>query len=113
MSDKELKIDSPSLISHIQSNTDLSDKFKARFENEDDRDFFLDFCFDEIINESKLVHESEACGRDDEPFPISVNEYQGIYFVQAPEFDDRGFFLHLDDAMEVVEEYEFFFPQVD
>ena len=44
---------------------------------------------------------------------IYVNEYQGIYFVQAPEFDDQGFFLDLDDAMEVVEEYEFFFPQVD
>jgi hypothetical protein len=77
MSDKELKIDSPSLISHIQSNTDLSDKFKARFENEDDRDFFLDFCFDEIINESKLVHESEACGRMMNHFPFLLMNTRG------------------------------------
>lgn len=41
MSDKELKIDSRSLISHIQSNTDLSDKFKARFENKDDENLIL------------------------------------------------------------------------
>ena len=117
MSEKELTIDDPLLISHIEGCTDLVDKFEARgqtFTSDSDRNsHFLDFCHDEIINECQVIHESEAFGRDNDPFPITVNEYQGIFFVWALEFDDRGFFLDRESAMGVVDEYIADFPDQD
>lgn len=35
----------------------------------------------------------DAVGAYDEPFSVSVCEYQGVFFVQANEFDDIGLFL--------------------
>ena len=114
MRDKELSIDDPLLISHIEVSTDLREKFKAQghtFTSDSDRNsHFLDFCYDEIINECQVIHQSEAFGRDNEPFPITVNEYQGIFFVWALEFDRREFFIKFESAMEVVEEYIVDFP---
>ena len=117
MCDKELSIDDPLLMFHIEVSTDLGDKFKAQghtFTSDSQRNsHFLDFCYDEIINECQVIHQSEAFGRDNDPFQITVNEYQGIFFVCALEFDDRGFFLNRESAMGIVDEYIANFPDQD
>ncbi len=63
-----------------------------------------DFLVDEIHNESTTAWSSHIFDPDDEEdedrhFPIWINDYRGVYFVQALEYDPVGYFLSLNDAV--------------
>ena len=58
---------------------------------------------DEIMNEAKTVWEGELHDpENDNPdtiFPIGINEYEGVFYVWALEYDDIGYFLSKDAAV--------------
>jgi hypothetical protein len=65
--------------------------------------------FDELIDEineiihdySDVVEELEALGAYDDPFNIMIMSFSGILFwVQANEFDDAGYFSTKDEALD-------------
>jgi hypothetical protein len=98
--ENELKIDDDLLVAHIVNRTDLLSKFIKESRNSpalEDSGDFLDFCHDYINNEAIYIDEQEAHGSFG-PFLVSICEYQGIFFVQAPDFEDRGLFLNRSDA---------------
>lgn len=37
-------------------------------------------------------------------FPISINEFHGIYWISAPEFDDDGYFTEITEAISFAEQ---------
>lgn len=78
---------------HILSATDLLAKYLKQCGAEFDFDAFHDFAIDEVKNESQVIESYSAVGAYDEPFDFSVCEYQGVFFVQANEFDDVGYFI--------------------
>ncbi|HEX4919657.1 MAG TPA: hypothetical protein VFV92_02835 [Candidatus Bathyarchaeia archaeon] len=45
--------------------------------------------------------EASVPGYED-AFPVYVMEYEGVYFVWVPEFDEAGYFLRLEDAKRCV-----------
>lgn len=94
---KELTIDSPELLSHIAAKTDL----RARYA---DDEYFVDCCLSEIHEHAETRLSYDCIGAYEEPFTVSVREYQGIFFVQAAEFDDRGFFLDVNAAIDAAED---------
>lgn len=94
---KELTIDSPELLSHIAANTDLPARCA-------DNEYFADCCFSEIHEHAETCMSYDCIGAYEEPFEVRVREYQGIFFVQAAEFDDRGFFLDVNTAIDAAED---------
>lgn len=93
---RELNIQSTELLAHIASNTDLP----ARYDEGD----FADYCFSEIHERAEIYRTYDCIGAYDEPFQVTIREYQGVFFVQAPEFNDRGFFLDVDMAVHAAED---------
>ena len=93
---RALNIQSAELLAHIATNTDLP----ARCDEGD----FADFCFAEIHEHAEIYRTYDCVGAYEEPFQVTIREYQGVFFVQAPEFDDRGFFLDVDMAVHAAED---------
>ena len=93
---QELDINSAELLAHIMTNTDLP----ARYAEGD----FADFCFSEIHERADIYRIYDCIGAYEEPFQVTIREYQGVFFVQAPEFEDRGFFLAADLAVDAAED---------
>ena len=108
----ELEIDDDKVIAHIVKKTDLLTQFIAGLNDTSEFDFlsFLDFCCDEIINESEEVCHEVAYGGYG-PFHVSVCEYQGISVVRANEFDDKGYFLNIEDAKAEAESFAAEWPK--
>ena len=96
-STRELDIHSAELLAYISVNTDLP----VRHQDEGD---FADFCFAEIHEHADIYRTYDCVGAYDEPFQVTIREYQGVFFVQAPEFNDRGFFLDVDMAVHAAKE---------
>jgi hypothetical protein len=94
---RELDIQSAELRAYIAANTDLP----SRYAHEGD---FADYCFSEIHERAEIYRTYDCIGAYDEPFQVTIREYQGVFFVQAPEFDDRGFFLDVDMAVHAAED---------
>ena len=94
---QELDINSAELLAHIMTNTDLPARYA-------DDECFPDLCFTAIHEYAGICRTYECLGAHDEPFQVVVREYQGVFFVQAPEFDDRGFFLDVDMAVHAAED---------
>lgn len=94
---RELDIHSAELLTHIATHTDLP----TRYADEGD---FADFCVSEIHEHADTYCGYDCIGADEEPFQVTIREYQGIFFVQAPEFNDRGFFLDVDMAVHAAED---------
>lgn len=67
-------------------------------------DRFIDFANDHVKNEAVVVKSFDAIGAYDEPFDVKVLEYKGIFFVQANEFDDIGFFFSQREAEDAAED---------
>ncbi len=71
------------------------------------------FFEDEIVEASKTVWEGVTFDPDDEDnpdtnYPVRIQEYEGVFYVWALEFDDVGYFLSLEDAKsEVFGNWEF------
>ena len=95
---QELDINSAELLAHIMTNTDLPD----RFANDE---CFSDRCFTAIHEYAGICRTYECLAAHEEPFQVVVREYQGVFFVQAPEFDDRGFFLDVDAAEDIASNF--------
>jgi hypothetical protein len=94
---QELNINSAELLAHIMTNTDLPARFA-------DDECFSDRCFTAIHEYAGIWRTYECLGAHEEPFQVVVREYQGIFFVQAHEFNDRGFFLDVDMAVDAAED---------
>ena len=56
-----------------------------------------DYLVDEIGNESRTVWNGLIPATHD-TYPVDVNEYAGVFYVWAMEYDDVGYFLSLDAA---------------
>jgi hypothetical protein len=54
-----------------------------------------DFFLDEIVNESKSVWEGKLYNPDDPDwvYSIGINEYEGVFYVWAVDYDTVGYFL--------------------
>ena len=93
---KQLSFDSKEIATHIANNPATLDDFGQPITGSDGmltpdaHDHFLD----EIANQSEVVAKYECSGSGGE-FPACVMEWRGIFWVQAPEFDDIGHFLSL------------------
>lgn len=94
---RELDIESAELRAFITANTDLP----SRYTDEGD---FAEFCFSEIHERAESCRTYDCIGAYDEAFQVTIREYQGVFFVQAPEFDDRGFFIDIDMAVHAAED---------
>lgn len=94
---QELDINSAELLAHIMTNTDLPARYA------DDRRF-PDHCCTALQEDASICRTYDCLGAHDEPFEVVVREYQGIFFVQAHEFNDRGFFLDVDVAVDAAED---------
>jgi hypothetical protein len=94
---RELDIQNAELRAFITANTDLS----SRYNDEGD---FAAFCFSEIHERADIYRTYDCVGAYDEPFQVKIREYQGVLFVQAPEFNDRGFFLDVDMVVHAAED---------
>ena len=62
-----------------------------------------DFFLDEIENEAKTVWKGIIYNPDDEDnpdtwFSVGINEYYGVFYVWAIDYDNFGYFLSLEDA---------------
>ncbi|SRR5712692_5023938 len=68
---------------------------------DDIHDFFLD----EIENEAQTAWNGSLSGPDgaDDPYPVDINEYEGVYFVKDLEGDPIGYFLDIKDAKSYVD----------
>jgi hypothetical protein len=62
-----------------------------------------DFLLDEISNEAAIVWDGLIPARDDE-YPVHIKHYGGLYVVWAMEYDDEGYFLCFEDAMDYVDD---------
>ena len=67
-------------------------------------DHLRDFLEDEITNESISVWCGTIFDPDDEEdvdrhYPVTVNEYEGLFWVSALESDPIGYFLTKDEAV--------------
>jgi hypothetical protein len=56
------------------------------------------FLLDEIPNNAEEVFTIYAWGSAAGAYSVSVVEYEGVFFVQAPDFDDVGYFTSKEDA---------------
>jgi hypothetical protein len=64
---------------------------------------FTDFLTDRFLELRKIVRDYTAHG-DAGDFCVSISFWGGLYIVEAPEFDDRGYFVNLKDAMFAAED---------
>jgi hypothetical protein len=66
----------------------------------------LDECSDAIadlvMNESEAVDGFSGLGSYD-AFPINVMQFGDVYWIEAPEFDDIGYFSSKQEAMDAAE----------
>lgn len=97
----EIAFNSDEMIAHIVKKTDLLDKYvQANKDNFSfDPDEFHDFAYDEVHNSGKEIHHEVAYGGLG-PFHIQVIEYSGIFYLCAPDFDNVGYFLKKEEALE-------------
>jgi len=70
-------------------------------------DSVFDFFSDEIENEAEEVWSATLYDPKDEDnpdtnFPVVIREYCGVFFVWALEYDNTGYFLSSEDALEYV-----------
>lgn len=61
-------------------------------------DSLHDFLIDAIVNDSTTAWSGLINSCDDD-WPIRVQEYFGIFYVWAMEYDNVGYFLNKDDAL--------------
>lgn len=97
-------IDSAEIVYHMLAKTDILQKYLASSKGHFDFFAFVDFASDYVKNEANPFANLDAVGAYDETFEVVVVEYQGIYFVQANEFDDIGFFLSRSEAEEAAKD---------
>lgn len=108
---KQLSFDSKEIAAHIANIPANLDDFGQPITGPDGmltpnaRDYFVD----EVANQSEVVAEYECSGSSGE-FPACVMEWRGIFWVQAPEFDDIGYFLSLEEAVFHAEEIAEAYP---
>ncbi len=97
---KQLPFNSKGIAAHIARDPANFDDFGQPITGPDGmltpdaHDYFLD----EVANQSEAVAEYECSGSGGE-FPAYVMEWRGIFWVQAPEFDDVGYFLSMEEAV--------------
>ena len=60
------------------------------------------FISDLVENEAELVREFATTGSEAGDYPIYVMGYEGVYFVQAPQFDTLAFFGTEKEAVEAL-----------
>jgi hypothetical protein len=67
----------------------------------DSGDELHDFLLDAIVNDSKTSW-SGLINSSDEDWPINVQEYFGVFYIWAMEYDNVGYFLNKEDALSFV-----------
>ena len=97
----EIAFNSDEVIAHIVKNTDLLDKYvQANKDNFSfDPDEFYDFAYDEVHSSGREIHH-EVAHSGLGPFHIQVIEYCGIFYLCALEYDNVGYFLKKEEALE-------------
>ena len=102
-------IEDPDLIEHIIAKTDLVPRFektrgvKFSLVAETTRNDFLEFVQDEIKSEAICVESFDRVVEmygEEESFPHMVMEFQGIYFYQSMDYDDVGYWLDRQNAVD-------------
>jgi hypothetical protein len=99
-----IAIDSAEAVYHILKTTDILRNYLLDSGGKFEFDGLMDFASDYVQNEALVVESFGAIGGYDEPFDVSVRECQGIYFVQANEFDNIAFFLDRGEAVAAAQE---------
>ena len=71
-------------------------------------DTTYDFFLDDIENEAEIVWSGTTYDQDDEDnpdsrYPVGISEYCGVFFVWALEYENAGYFLSREDALQYVE----------
>jgi hypothetical protein len=66
-----------------------------------------DFFLDEIANEAEVVWSGTIYDPEDEDnpdtnYPVGIRGYCGVFFVWALDYDDSGYFLSREDALQYV-----------
>lgn len=77
--------------------------FRSRKAEGDLENEIYDFFLDEIENEAEPVWEGELYDPEDPEnpdgiYPIGINEYEGVFYVWALEYDNAGYFLSEEAA---------------
>lgn len=102
-------IDDQSFLKHIRDHTDLISRYESAkgkrvsVHDEELTGDFSDFVADEIKNEAVNV---ESFYREvemydgEESFAHNVMEFQGIFFYESIEYDDVGYWLNREDAVD-------------
>jgi hypothetical protein len=93
----KLNIGDDPMLLHLIRNTDILSIFLHDSKSKYDLLRFLDFASDYISEYSPIIKSYNAYGASGD-FSVDIHEYQGIYWVFAPEFDNRGLFLSLKCA---------------
>jgi hypothetical protein len=68
-----------------------------------DLDACHDILVDLVMNESEPTKSFTGLGGYDE-FAINVMKFGGVYWIEAPEFDDIGYFSSEDEASSIAED---------
>jgi hypothetical protein len=108
---KELPITDLKVIQVVLSNSNVLELFAETGDTLHDHSpeglstnaQFIDFLTDRFLELRKTVKDYTAHG-DAGDFSVSICFWGGLYFVEAPEFDDRGYFVSLKDAMYAAED---------
>jgi len=80
----------------------LAEKFRKINSTSTIEDQIYNFFVGEIEYASKLVWEGDIfepeAVEEYQHWPIAVHEYEGIFYVAVPDYENSGYFLSLDDA---------------
>jgi hypothetical protein len=101
----------------LASSAVVKDTLKAGFGEKSDRvDLLLleggelpqefssvhDDLYDLVHNDAEVVRGFAAGGSEAGEYPINVMLFEGVYFVEAPQFDDIGYFPTEKDAVKAL-----------
>ena len=97
---KALALSSREIADHLSKLANIEDIYDGELLTENGvlTDEAHDFILDEICNYWDGEVKGYECMGYAGEFSVIINCWNGIYYVSAPEFDDIGYFLNLEDA---------------
>lgn len=103
---RQFKYDHPEIIGTAILNSNIIEEVFAKlssekhaFNKEAALEVLLDLLMDHLDNDAEVVEEYLGYHQGDgDEFCINICEWSGIFFVQANEFDDIGYFTNIAAA---------------
>lgn len=89
------------LIKRFNDPREIDRRVSAGDDSAFDGEYLSDILCDLLSSEGRLYRRFMARGSEWN-YPIDIRGLGGVYFVSAPEFDDIGYFLSLEDAEDEV-----------